>query len=61
MWPLLVLALPRFAAEEMDSRNAHDLALRNAFEQRASEPIDDIDLNGDRECRLPHLSNISFD
>ncbi len=50
----------KLAAEEMDSRNAHDLALRNAFEQRVSESIDDIDLNGDRENRLPHLSNISF-
>jgi len=34
--------------------------LRDAFEQRVSESIDDIDLNGDRESRLPHLSNISF-
>ena len=50
----------KLAAEEMDSRNAHDLALRDAFEQRVSESIDDIDLNGDRESRLPHLSNISF-
>jgi cysteine desulfurase len=50
----------KLAAEEMDSRNAHDLALRDAFEQKVAESIDDIDLNGDRESRLPHLSNISF-
>jgi len=50
----------KLAAEEMDSRNAHDRALRDAFEQRVSESIDNIDLNGDRETRLPHLSNISF-
>src|SRR6185369_14548272 len=48
------------AAEEMQSRNAHDAALRDAFEQKVIDSIDEIDLNGHRENRLPHLSNISF-
>jgi len=50
----------KLAAEEMKSRNAHDAALRDAFEQKVIDSIDEIDLNGHRENRLPHLSNISF-
>ncbi|HSE33728.1 MAG TPA: cysteine desulfurase family protein [Pyrinomonadaceae bacterium] len=50
----------KLAAEERESRNVHDVALRDAFEQRVLESISDIEVNGDRESRLPHLSNISF-
>ena len=50
----------KLAAEEIESRNAHDVALRDTFEQKVSETISDIDLNGNRENRLSHLSNISF-
>lgn len=53
-------AAAKLAAEEMKSRNAHDVALRDAFEQKVTDSIDDIDLNGQRDNRLPHLSNISF-
>lgn len=53
-------AAAKLAAEEMKSRNAHDIALRDAFEQKVIDSIDDIDLNGHRADRLPHLSNISF-
>jgi len=53
-------AAAKLAAEEMESRKAHDIALRDAFEHEVINSIDDIDLNGHRENRLPHLSNISF-
>jgi cysteine desulfurase len=35
--------------------------LRNSFEQQVSKRIPDVYFNGDRENRLPHVSNISFD
>lgn len=50
----------RLALEEMDSRSTHDQALRNEFETRVIERISDVLINGDRNSRLPHLSNISF-
>ena len=50
----------KIASEEQDSRNEHDAALRDSFEKKVLESIDNIELNGDREKRLPHLSNISF-
>ena len=50
----------KLASEEQDSRNEHDAALRDSFEKKVLESIEEIALNGDRERRLPHLSNISF-
>jgi len=50
----------RLAREEITTRVAHDTALRDRFEQRVKELISDVVLNGDRERRLSHLSNISF-
>ena len=44
----------------MPERAEHDQRLRDLFETRVAERIDDIVLNGSREHRLPHLSNISF-
>ncbi len=44
----------------MTERNEHTRHLRDRFERAVAESIDDIALNGDRERRLPHLSNISF-
>jgi cysteine desulfurase len=44
----------------LSQRTAHDAALRDKFERRVIESIPDVVLNGDRERRLPHLSNISF-
>ncbi|HEU4766751.1 MAG TPA: cysteine desulfurase family protein [Pyrinomonadaceae bacterium] len=50
----------RLAREEMAPRVAHDTALRDRFERRVLETISDVVMNGDREHRLSHLSNISF-
>lgn len=50
----------KLAREEMPERVAHDSALRDAFEQRIRDQISDVVMNGDREHRLSHLSNISF-
>jgi len=50
----------KLAREEMNERVAHDSALRDLFEQRLRERIGDVVMNGDREQRLSHLSNISF-
>ncbi|HEY0079429.1 MAG TPA: cysteine desulfurase family protein [Pyrinomonadaceae bacterium] len=48
------------ALEELDARIAHLGARRDRFETGVVERISDIVFNGDRERRLPHLSNISF-
>jgi cysteine desulfurase len=50
----------KLAREEFDARRAHDRALRDKFEKVVVERIPDIVMNGDRELRLAHLSNISF-
>ena len=50
----------RLAAEELDHRNAHDASLRDRFEAEVARRISDVVMNGDRERRLSHLSNISF-
>jgi cysteine desulfurase len=48
------------AQREMSKRNEHTQSLRDRFENEVTASIDDIAFNGDRERRLPHLSNISF-
>jgi cysteine desulfurase len=50
----------KLAREEMPERVAHDSTLRDRFEDRVQELIGDVVMNGDREQRLSHLSNISF-
>lgn len=50
----------KLARAEMPERVAHDAALRDRFETRVKELISDVVMNGDRERRLSHLSNISF-
>jgi cysteine desulfurase len=50
----------RLAREELDDRARHDRALRDKFEAEVRERIGDLVMNGDREQRLGHLSNISF-
>lgn len=50
----------RLAIEELDTRIEHLRRLRDQFEAGVSERIEVIVFNGDRERRLPHLSNISF-
>ncbi|MEA2172521.1 MAG: cysteine desulfurase [Blastocatellia bacterium] len=50
----------RLAAQELDQRAEHVRNLRDAFEARIPASVPEIVFNGDRERRLPHLSNISF-
>ncbi|HKG78852.1 MAG TPA: cysteine desulfurase family protein [Pyrinomonadaceae bacterium] len=50
----------KLAREELEQRATHDRALRDRFEAEVRRRITDVVLNGDRERRLGHLSNISF-
>jgi cysteine desulfurase len=53
-------AAARLAREEMDERTSHVCGVRDYFEAGVVERVEDIVFNGNREGRLPHLSNISF-
>ena len=53
-------AAAEFAGSEMIERNEHTRRLRDRFESGVVQSIDEIAFNGNREQRLPHLSNISF-
>lgn len=46
---------------ELEARITHLLTLRTRFEEEVVRRVPDVIFNGDREHRLPHLSNISFD
>jgi cysteine desulfurase len=50
----------KLAREEFEQRSVHDRMLRDRFEDAVREKIPDVVMNGDREQRLGHLSNISF-
>jgi cysteine desulfurase len=50
----------KLAREELAERSEHEWQLRDRFEAGVTERIADIEFNGDRARRLPHLSNISF-
>ena len=50
----------KLAREELEQRSNHDRSLRDRFEAQVRNRIIDIVMNGDREQRLDHLSNISF-
>jgi len=50
----------RLALEEFEQRTEDTRRLRDHFETEVLNRIDQVVLNGDRERRLPHLSNISF-
>jgi len=50
----------RLAREELAQRSGHDRALRDKFEAAVRSRIGDVVMNGDREQRLDHLSNMSF-
>jgi cysteine desulfurase len=50
----------RLAREELDQRSRHDRALRDRFEAAVRDRVKEVVMNGDRERRLAHLSNISF-
>jgi len=60
--PLLVAfgTAAALAREELDGRIAHLSRLRDQFEIGVEAKVSDIVFNGDRNARLPHLSNISF-
>jgi len=53
-------AAAELAKQELFERNEHTQRLRNSFEELVESGISDIVFNGNRERRLPHLSNISF-
>ena len=53
-------AAARLAVAEMNGRNQQARRLRDRFEAEVTAKIPDIILNGDREHRLSHISNISF-
>jgi cysteine desulfurase len=53
-------AAARLAYEEMYERIAQVRGVRDYFEATVAERVEDIVFNGNRERRLPHLSNISF-
>ncbi len=48
------------AVQNLNERIEHLKTLRDKFEQGVGERISDVVFNGNREKRLPHLSNISF-
>jgi cysteine desulfurase len=50
----------KIARDHLDQHAKHLRDLRDRFEKEVSSRIDDIVCNGDREQRLPHISNISF-
>ena len=50
----------KLACEELWQRAAHDRTLRDKFEAQVRSRIKDVVMNGDREQRLGHVSNISF-
>jgi cysteine desulfurase len=50
----------KLAREELQQRSTHDRALRDRFEVEVRSRINDVVMNGDREQRLGHVSNISF-
>ena len=53
-------AAAELAQNEADARNEHTRRLRDQFEDEVSRRISEITFNGNRDRRLPHLSNISF-
>jgi cysteine desulfurase len=50
----------RLARVELDERAERMRRLRDRFEAGVFERVPDVLLNGDRERRLPHISNLSF-
>ncbi|HVS80536.1 MAG TPA: cysteine desulfurase family protein [Pyrinomonadaceae bacterium] len=53
-------AATELAQREMPERNEHTRRLRDRFEKQIAESVGEIVFNGNRDQRLPHLSNISF-
>jgi cysteine desulfurase len=53
-------AAARIAKEQMEADAHRLLALRRRLEDRITSRLDNIQVNGHAEKRLPHISNISF-
>ena len=53
-------AAAELARAEMDERNEYTRRLRDKFENEVQAKIETIIFNGDRDRRLPHVSNVSF-
>jgi len=53
-------AAAELAQKELDERSEQTRRLRDRFEAEVESRINDIVCNGNREQRLPHVSNISF-
>jgi cysteine desulfurase len=60
--PLLVAfgEAARLTRLELDARIEHVRRLRERFEAGVERRVSDIVFNGDRDRRLPHVSNVSF-
>lgn len=60
--PMIVAfgAAAELAKKELKERNEHLEKLRDRFEETVLGKISDVVINGKRDQRLPHLSNISF-
>ena len=60
--PLVVAlgAAAEIAASDMWTESARLSAFRDRLEERIGEQIGDLQFNGDRQQRLPNISNISF-
>lgn len=48
------------ASNDLSSESERLRAMRDNLESRVGEAIDGIEFNGDRDSRLPNISNISF-
>jgi len=53
-------AAAELAAAEFDDDRKRLCSLRDRLESSIAERVNDIEFNGDREHRLPNISNISF-
>jgi cysteine desulfurase len=53
-------AAAELAQAEMPGRNRQTKRLRDRFEDEVKTRVTDIILHGQRDCRLSHVSNISF-
>jgi len=53
-------AAAEIVEEQLDLESVRLRELRDRFEDGLAERIDDFQMNGDRQSRLPNISNVSF-
>jgi cysteine desulfurase len=53
-------AAAKLAREELEIRTENVARLRDRFERLVTARLGDVTVNGDRECRVNHISNLSF-